>query len=652
MDVTVACGAGCVAGLATLYRFARPRFSVQVNCHFCNKNSRVPYKQANCFNCPHCEQYNGWNTDGDYNKELDMVESETQYRYVRDQNREEGSICNGLCRSCNLNQELKIAQLARFPKDGPELDEYTEYLEKVYRLCPECEDIVAIKLGEQNRELADKLLQFKLEQSRLNPGVLIVKRCSWLPYVHCVLAIAVFSCLQDYNQFHLPDGIKEVVAPVLDATRPMQLIVSNYLDTILPHVSVSEVIAPYFNFLSLPPLLVSFVVLLIVFSLFMKSCFNVFLYVVLLAAYCTSVPHILQLTLAGAGVILAVMAAPPIPHNAVVISQGNPKLRESFQMYQTICQTAPEFEDTLTQDLLDNSNESDLPSRPPSPRPSLQQTPRAAPAPLSVTSSLPPTTAPLRTCDEFSFIHEFATEQDDDCDLSSLSLGEVPAKRTSKSPFSINQYSPCSPTNSLFSPSQPLISPSKLTNTSWVAGGYWTPPSQGLGLGQPLSRTSSHSSGFVSGSPSLVTCPSPAGSVNNFCSSPPFSPLHNPYSVPNYPQIVEAERFSVLSEPTYQFPRLPPHARPYAASVAGPKIQHVSSRRPTLDDRLSDVSMEDRHSQLSQMARSTCSQTSSTSKPGWSLTITITPTGLVLAMSIAVNVALAVLWFRQGIESF
>ena len=44
------------------------------------------------------------------------------------------------------------------------------------------------------------------------------------------------------------------------------------------------------------------------------------------------------------------------------------------------------------------------------------------------------------------------------------------------------------------------------------------------------------------------------------------------------------------------------------------------------------------------------SQTNTPSKAGWSLTITITPTGLILATSIAVNVALAVMWLRQEVE--
>ena len=40
MEVAAACVAG-TAGLAAVYRVARPYFSVRVNCHFCNNNYKV-----------------------------------------------------------------------------------------------------------------------------------------------------------------------------------------------------------------------------------------------------------------------------------------------------------------------------------------------------------------------------------------------------------------------------------------------------------------------------------------------------------------------------------------------------------------------------------------------------------------------------------
>lgn len=31
-----------------------------VNCWFCNQDTLVPYGNRNCWDCPHCEQYNGF----------------------------------------------------------------------------------------------------------------------------------------------------------------------------------------------------------------------------------------------------------------------------------------------------------------------------------------------------------------------------------------------------------------------------------------------------------------------------------------------------------------------------------------------------------------------------------------------------------------
>lgn len=31
-----------------------------VNCWFCNQDTVVPYGNRNCWDCPNCEQYNGF----------------------------------------------------------------------------------------------------------------------------------------------------------------------------------------------------------------------------------------------------------------------------------------------------------------------------------------------------------------------------------------------------------------------------------------------------------------------------------------------------------------------------------------------------------------------------------------------------------------
>ena len=44
---------------SVLFRRMKPTHTV-VNCWFCNQDTVVPYGNRNCWDCPHCEQYNGF----------------------------------------------------------------------------------------------------------------------------------------------------------------------------------------------------------------------------------------------------------------------------------------------------------------------------------------------------------------------------------------------------------------------------------------------------------------------------------------------------------------------------------------------------------------------------------------------------------------
>ncbi len=51
---------------------------------------------------------------------------------------------NGLCRNCNLNQELKIRQMSKFVpqkagNEDEEMERYKRHLERAYKLCRKCE---------------------------------------------------------------------------------------------------------------------------------------------------------------------------------------------------------------------------------------------------------------------------------------------------------------------------------------------------------------------------------------------------------------------------------------------------------------------------------------------------------------------------------
>lgn len=138
-------------GFALLYRLVRPRFKIRVNCWFCQTDQWVKYRKRNAFVCGQCGQYNGFRSDGDYNKWEDerWMENPNSTFARRDKNSKFPDN-NGLCVTCNMNQTLKMHQLSKFqPKVeenfDAEIDEYQAHLEKTYRLCRKCKQIKTIK---------------------------------------------------------------------------------------------------------------------------------------------------------------------------------------------------------------------------------------------------------------------------------------------------------------------------------------------------------------------------------------------------------------------------------------------------------------------------------------------------------------------------
>ncbi|XP_051517437.1 transmembrane protein 201-like isoform X1 [Myxocyprinus asiaticus] len=149
---------------------------VKVNCWFCNQDTVVPYGNRNCWDCPYCEQYNGFQENGDYNKPIPaqymehlnhgvsagVSESPKTLQWVNCQML--------LCRKCNNNQMLKIKQLASFiPRDDENYDEeievYKHHLEQTYKLCRPCQSAVEYYIKHQNRQLRALLFNHQLKRS-------------------------------------------------------------------------------------------------------------------------------------------------------------------------------------------------------------------------------------------------------------------------------------------------------------------------------------------------------------------------------------------------------------------------------------------------------------------------------------------------------
>ncbi|KAJ3586161.1 hypothetical protein NHX12_012562 [Muraenolepis orangiensis] len=171
----------CLTGGALLYRLATRKkpTHAHVNCWFCSQSTVVPYGNRNCWDCPVCEQYNGFQENGDYNKpipaqymenlnhgvsaSLPVSDTPKCLQWVNSQML--------LCRKCNNNQSSKIKQLASFiPRDDENYDEeieaYKHHLEQTYKLCRPCQAAVEYYIKYQNRQLRTGLLNHQLRRSR------------------------------------------------------------------------------------------------------------------------------------------------------------------------------------------------------------------------------------------------------------------------------------------------------------------------------------------------------------------------------------------------------------------------------------------------------------------------------------------------------
>ncbi|KAJ7306373.1 hypothetical protein JRQ81_009718 [Phrynocephalus forsythii] len=179
LGVTVC--AAAAAGGVLLYRIARRKKPTHtaVNCWFCNQDTVVPYGNRNCWDCPNCEQYNGFQENGDYNKpipaqyleHLNHVVSGASAIYDLTKPQQWVSSQVLLCKKCNNYQTMKIKLLASFtPREEGKYDEeievYKHHLEQMYKLCRPCQAAVEYYIKHQNRQLRALLLQHHFSQRK------------------------------------------------------------------------------------------------------------------------------------------------------------------------------------------------------------------------------------------------------------------------------------------------------------------------------------------------------------------------------------------------------------------------------------------------------------------------------------------------------
>ncbi|KAM9299273.1 transmembrane protein 201 [Gastrophryne carolinensis] len=168
--------------LYRLLRVKRPTH-IKVNCWFCNQNTVVPYGNRNCWDCPNCEQYNGFQENGDYNKPIPAQHSEHLNHPVSSGKMiaevlppQQWVNCQLLlCKKCFNNQNTKIKQLASFsPREEDRYDEeievYKHHLEQMYKLCRPCQTAVEFYIKHQNRQLRAIMLNHQLKKREVDKG--------------------------------------------------------------------------------------------------------------------------------------------------------------------------------------------------------------------------------------------------------------------------------------------------------------------------------------------------------------------------------------------------------------------------------------------------------------------------------------------------
>ncbi|CAF0973186.1 unnamed protein product [Brachionus calyciflorus] len=132
-------------------------FGLKLNCWFCNQNSRISFFKRNSWTCPHCNQYNGFNEDGSYNKEIPEMHRKPLTNPFHSTKKINPKLKKPslLCEKCTNNQCLKIERLSNFQPQREEtydleIELYKEYMEKIYDLCSLCKPRVKFEITKQD----------------------------------------------------------------------------------------------------------------------------------------------------------------------------------------------------------------------------------------------------------------------------------------------------------------------------------------------------------------------------------------------------------------------------------------------------------------------------------------------------------------------
>jgi len=132
-----------------------------VNCWFCNNDSTIDSCNKSWWYCYHCEQYNGFKEDGDYQHSISSMYNQLPFaqHFIQNEGSTPAMNCkNLLCSICHVNQNKKVYEMALFEPTSEdrfdvECEEYETYLEEKYKPCLSCRMLINSHLKEQDKQL-------------------------------------------------------------------------------------------------------------------------------------------------------------------------------------------------------------------------------------------------------------------------------------------------------------------------------------------------------------------------------------------------------------------------------------------------------------------------------------------------------------------
>lgn len=503
---------GLAAGISKLTGIEIPK---PVTCWFCAHKQSVKFSQRNSWDCKSCGQYNGFSSDGDYNKSIKGQHSEAPIPMKSSftQHGQYQPSGNNLCDTCNRNQEMKIYQLRQFTpsnikNEDKELQDYTAHLERTYRLCRTCEAKVRQVIGEQDSKLKQKFLAWKLSLFRKSPLVSSQDSASeiYLSVISRIVMISLaaiiwIASLQETPLKNVPEEMLKFVTKFISVPQNF-----GYFEL----VTIAVPLALAVGYCQSPTTSLS------------KSWRHVLSIGAWLALFLQRVLEMTMFKCEIATLSLIFCLISSLSFKKELSKQGKIEQKRTARK-------------KLYQDLNEKIEEEEVEMS---------------------SNSVTPTPSLPKNDDFYLPNHEIYQNSEEQCDLSTLKInakmGKNEEEQRPKSPFSIKNYSPNSCNEStinfgdLTTRSGTFLKPAKfvynernrVAQSSWVAGGYWLNSKPNEIGKQTLSRSSSQSSGIGS----LTS----AAALNQqlFVSSLPNSRVNSTCGE-------FQERFSIFSEPAF-----------------------------------------------------------------------------------------------------